>query len=300
MAVSRFIYTKEMIDYVRKIAPNRPNKEITKMFNEKFGLDKTTNQIKAMKSNHRIFSGNVRQKRSVLFTKEQEDFIKSNLEGKFDKEIRDMVNEKFGTNYKTSQISSLKSRRGWRSNAAKFTKGYKPWNKGMQGFSPKGSEKGWFKKGDVPLNYRPVGSERVDSKDGYIYVKVSDDGLWQNRWKHKHVVEWEKHHGEIPDNHVITFLDGDKTNTHISNLTMISRRTLFYLNRSEGLTDDKEENVVRIKLAELDSKVSKLIKTKSEEEKYKEYKAIAKSKGIQKETFNARLRKGWTFEEASS
>jgi len=32
-------YTKEHIEYLREITPGRTNKEITKMFNEKFNLN---------------------------------------------------------------------------------------------------------------------------------------------------------------------------------------------------------------------------------------------------------------------
>lgn len=300
MAVSRFIYTEEMIEYVKEIAPGRLNKEITELFNKQFGLDKTVTQISSMKRNHGITSGNPKPKGIKLFTEEQEKFIKDNVKGTYDKDMANMVNEKFGTSYTVSQIKSLKARRKWKSGTpTKFTKGRKPWNKGLKGLNL-GGEAGWFKKGQVPDNYKPVGSERVDSKDGYIVVKVQDDGEWHERWRHKHVVVWEKHNGKVPDNHVIVMLDGDRTNCDIENLMMISRRTLSYLNRDIGLTNDAEENKTRIKLAELESLISELKLTGGDKEHFEKCAKLAEVKGIGHQNFVARLKRGWSIEEASS
>ena len=44
---------------------------------------------------------------------------------------------------------------------------------GKKGICADGCERTWFKKGHIPANYRPVGSERVNA-DGYIEVKVAD------------------------------------------------------------------------------------------------------------------------------
>ena len=40
---------------------------------------------------------------------------------------------------------------------------------------------------------------------------------------HVHRLEWEKHHGKIPDGYIIHHKDEDKTNWNIDNLEMISR-----------------------------------------------------------------------------
>lgn len=303
MVMTRFVYTQEMIDYVRKVAPGRFNKEIAELFNRRFGLDKTASQINSMKSNHGITSGNVRRRKRPhlrLFTEEQEQFVKENVKGVGNKELTEMVNKEFRTNYTVNQVKALKQRRGWSSElTGYFEKGHKTWNKGKKGLYFKGSEKGWFKKGQRPQNYRPVGSERICSKDGYILVKVQDEGTYPERWRHKHVVEWEKHNGKVPKGHVVTFLDGDKTNTDISNLKLIDRRTLSYLNRGDGLTDNPTENKVRINVAKLDSKISELSYTKGDRDKYEQYLKIARENGIPEETFKARIRRGLSFEESA-
>lgn len=301
--MSRFVYTEEMIEYVKEIAPNRFNREIAELFNKKFGLNKTVSQINSMKSNHKITSGNVMQRKRPdlrLFSKEQERFVKENVKGNYNKELAEMVNERFETSFTVEQIKALKKRRNWSSDiTGYFEKNHETWNKGMKGLQL-GGDAGWFEKGQTPHNYRPVGSKRICKNDGYVIVKVQDDGTWDERWKHKHVVIWEKHNGKVPKNHVITFLDGDKTNTNIENLTIISRRTLSYLNKNDGLSNDPDENIVRIALAKLDAKSSRLELTKGDDERYKYYLKLALINGIRKETFKARLRSGWCIKEAST
>src|SRR5690625_1188410 len=118
MEMSRFVYTEEMIEYVRKVAPGRYNKEIAELFNERFGLDKTASQINSMKRNHGITSGNVRRRKRPhlrLFTEEQEQFVKENVKGVGNKELTEMVNKEFRTNYTVNQVKALKQRRGWSS-----------------------------------------------------------------------------------------------------------------------------------------------------------------------------------------
>ena len=76
-----------------------------------------------------------------------------------------------------------------------------------------------FKKGMVPLNHRPVESERIN-KDGYIEIKVSEP----RKWKLKHRYIWEQANGRIPKGCNIQFKDGNRQNISIGNLYLISRK----------------------------------------------------------------------------
>jgi hypothetical protein len=89
-----------------------------------------------------------------------------------------------------------------------------------------GREKTHFKKGPRPWNWRPVGSERVNS-GGYTEVKVRNP----KKWKGKHVLILEAVNGKVPKGRVIIFADGDKSNLKLKNLLMVSRSELAVMNR---------------------------------------------------------------------
>lgn len=104
--------------------------------------------------------------------------------------------------------------------ASRYKKGNIPPNKGKK-VSAEVYEKmkpHMFKKGETPLNYRPVGSERVNV-EGYVEIKVADP----KTWKLKHRVIWEEAHGPIPEGHNIQFKDGNSLNVQLDNLYMISK-----------------------------------------------------------------------------
>lgn len=79
----------------------------------------------------------------------------------------------------------------------------------------------FFKKGNVPVNIVPVGTERI-TDDGYIEIKVKDGSLQKN-WRLKHRIVWEQHNGPIPKGYNVQFKDGNRQNVAIDNLYIISR-----------------------------------------------------------------------------
>jgi hypothetical protein len=98
-----------------------------------------------------------------------------------------------------------------------FPKGNIPWNKGMKGLQI-GGQITQFKKGSIPPNYRPVGSERID-EDGYTYLKIAEHAKWV--LKHRHIYEQE--HGKIASNMIVTFKDKNISNFDIENLEAITK-----------------------------------------------------------------------------
>lgn len=295
-------YTKEQIDYLRSISKGRYNDEITNLFNKKFGLNKTKKQISSCKKNHGITSGKLPKRRSTtrLFTEEQEGFIRENAEGRYNEELAQLVNREFDLNVTSQQIKTWKTHHGVTSGlTGHFEEGQTSWNKGKKGWSPKGSEKGWFKKGQKPKNYRPVGSKRIDSKDGYTLIKVQDEGTWPERWRHKHVVVWEKHYGEkLPDGHVIVFADSDRQNFDIDNLLLVSRDELVRMNQQGLIFNDPELTKTGLQLARLNIKITDINIYGNDREEFQKYVKKAAQNGIQELTFIARLRRGWGLKDA--
>lgn len=116
-----------------------------------------------------------------------------------DVEIAEILNAGLGTSLTGRQI------RTWRKNHKIKTGRTGWWNEGdrrKDAFVPqKGqrmSPKSEFKKGNIPHNTVPVGTE-VIRRDGYIQVKFTEDRKpARYNWKLKHLFVWEKANGPPP------------------------------------------------------------------------------------------------------
>lgn len=162
------------------------------------------------------------------YTKEEQEFMKQYVPGHSHREIQQAFCEQFGWNISINQVKTyIKNHKLNTGRTGRFEKGHVPANKGEKGVCAEGCKKTWFKKGNIPVNYRSVGSERIN-KDGYIEIKVEEP----NKWRLKHRVVWEMAHGEIPKDHVIIFKDNDKTNTDIDNLILTEKGVNATLNKT--------------------------------------------------------------------
>ena len=111
-----------------------------------------------------------------------------------------------------------------------FEKGHRTWNAGTKGLT--GKNRTTFKKGNVPPNRKPLGSERI-TKDGFIEIKIAEPDPYTGfptRYKCKHVHVWEQTHGKVPHGMCMAFRDGNQLNCAPDNLMLISRAELLRLN----------------------------------------------------------------------
>jgi len=76
-----------------------------------------------------------------------------------------------------------------------------------------------FKSGDMPHNHRPVGSIRIDNKDGYVKMKIAEPKEWQ--LLHRYI--WEKANGPLPKDKIVVFKDGNRYNIKLDNLELMTR-----------------------------------------------------------------------------
>ena len=133
---------------------------------------------------------------------------------------------------------ALCTRKGWRTGRdGRFPKGTVPPNKGRKGFCAKGSERGWFQKGQRPHTWRGAGHESVDPKDGYIWLIVAERNPHTGaatRRVMKHRWLWEQAHGPVPEGHALKCLDGDRANTDPANWVAVPRALLPPLNGRFG------------------------------------------------------------------
>ena len=69
------------------------------------------------------------------------------------------------------------------------------------------------------------GSATFDKKRGYRITSRKEN----NHKKFVHLLVWEEHYGEIPDNAFVIFKDGNKKNYDISTLKMENEKKLKVL-----------------------------------------------------------------------
>lgn len=128
----------------------------------------------------------------------------------------------------------------------RFLKGRIPWNKGLKGWR-KSQPESLFKKGHLPKQTRPKGSERIN-KDGFTEIKTEP----VKKWRLKHHVVYEEYYGEkVVNGDKVLFLDGNRQNFNPKNLFKVSNSEQVCLARSKLLGDDVESNKAAINIAKL-------------------------------------------------
>jgi len=152
--------------------------------------------------------------------------------GHTETEIRAAFAERFGVELSVSQVADRKHALGVRSgtHGGRFVKGQHagvPMDERHRAAFLDSGRRTRFRKGQVPANLVPVGSERVSK--GYVWVKVREhydpDGHndWRDLWvpKHRHV--WELGHGPLPAGSMVVFADHDTRNFDPGNLVAMTK-----------------------------------------------------------------------------
>lgn len=155
------------------------------------------------------------------FTKEEDDFIRANINSMTFEEMTDEMNRLFHNN------------RTWRS---VYLRNYN-YLKAK-------------KKHGVP-----VGSEHFDGKRWWVKVKEdfvrTGDHSYRGCWEYKHKIVWEEANGKIPDGRVIIFLDGDESNCDLRNLYCTSKKINAMMCRNKWHFESIEEKKTALKWCEL-------------------------------------------------
>ncbi len=191
------------------------------------------------------------------YTAEERKFMEEYVPGHSHREIQKAFTEKFGWEISLGQVKGYignhRLNKGGRGRCQKGEAGLFRFEKGT---CAAGCEKTWFRKGNMPKNYRPVGSERINV-DGYVEVKVADP----NKWRLKHRVVWESVNGKIPKGFIVIFRDNDRTNTDIDNLMLIRRGTHAVLNHTGLCECGGEFKETAVRIAELKAVTSRVAKS---------------------------------------
>lgn len=166
----------------------------------------------------------IRRKIIAVWTPDMDNVLKENYPYKETSEVAKMLG------LTTKQILCRARRlklhkspevfKGIRENGM-FLKGHVPFNKGKKQHEFMSEEviqktiATRFKKGQIPVNIKNVGYERVNV-DGYVEIKTEKGFVL------KHRMLWEKYYGKIPKRHVIRFKNGNKQDVRIENLELVT------------------------------------------------------------------------------
>jgi len=254
-----FTYTQEHIDYLAPIYLKTSICNLAaKCFNDKFGLDKTPEQLRGALKSRGITSGrkvgDLSRGTSKLFSKEEVKFIHQKYGAMSRKELTNTINEKFNREITISQlVAFVKNHKINSGRTGHFKKGGKSWNANTAGKGVVKANSGSFKKGSIPVNRRPVGSERTNVY-GYVEVKISECGMWESKQR----VIWEEHNGSIPKGHNICFRDNDNLNFDPGNLFIVDNSEHMYLVHGDFSSAEPEVKDTLVLLARVNSKINKL------------------------------------------
>ena len=173
--------------------------------------------------------GSKDKKSQHKWTDEEKEYLASIVKGSTYKEITEKMNDKFEYDFSEEQVKGMMYRN-------KLTTG----------------TGGYFKKGTIPPNQVPIGTESI-TKGGYIKVKVGEP----NKWKLKQRYIYEQHHGEIPNNCNVIFADRNIQNFDINNLILVSKAEMLILNNNKLIFEDKELTKVGVNIAKVIDKTKK-------------------------------------------
>ena len=189
-----------------------------------------------------------------MWTEEEKEYLKEIVKGHTYNELKELMSKKFKFDYTINQIKGALNRYSLNTGlTGRFKKGNIPANKGKKGLV--GPNKTSFYKGQPPINFRPVGSERV-TRDGYVEVKIANPSTWRL----KHIVVWESVNGKLPKGHAIMFADGNKQNFDINNLLLVSRAQLLFMVTKKLRKNDIELTKAGLNIAKVYEKISEIKK----------------------------------------
>ncbi len=253
--MARPLLTQDQREYLIEIAQGRFTSEITILFNEHFKTDFTLDQIRSYMKRERINNGMWHKYRPQdrLLTPEQISFLRDNIAGHYNSELTKMLNEKYGLNLTAKQLKTYRNNHKMYGSGltGRFGKGHIPYNKGAK--RPGTGDKATiFKPGHTPKNIMPVGTVMMKA-DGYIWEKIAEP----NKWRPKHILVWEAANGPKPKDTAIVFLDKDRTNFSLENLSLVSRAELARLNQNNLLYENIEMSKAGVLIAKIMTKAGK-------------------------------------------
>lgn len=98
-------------------------------------------------------------------------------------------------------------------------------------------------------NAKPVGTESPPDKNGLVRVKINS-----KQWVYKQRYIYEQHYGKIPKGYKVVFLNGDKTDYRIENLTIAPSKDVLLVYGQELNSSNAEATKLGLQVARLINK----------------------------------------------
>jgi hypothetical protein len=235
-------YTPRELRFLESKGAGRSLVELTELFNKRFGLSLNRTSISSVCVYYKMNFGRIHK-----YTAAEIRFLKGKVVGRSYAELTDLFNRRFGLSFTVTRLSgTLKRLNLSNGRDARFRPGQVPFNKGRKGVYAAGCEKGWFRPGQMPQTWQPVGTEVIDEY-GYTKVKTRNP----RTWKYKHRLIWEEAHGKVPRGHAVIFADGDKTNLVLKNLLLVSRAELAVMNHCGLISGHRDLTMVGKAVADI-------------------------------------------------
>lgn len=255
-------YTLEQDEWLRQNFATLHIQELSDRFNKLFGVDLNKRYLQAHCNNQL----NLRKHNQHKFTEDELTFIEHNYKIMSNQELADNIGVSINS------IKNCKKRNGWKSVEPhdKWTEDMDVWliqnylecnnytelavrfstifGKEYSQYALRSRATRYLKlisnrQGNAPAgwNSKEIGSETVLSHSGYTYIKVAD-----RKWIPKQQYIWEQAYGKIQDGEMVVFLDGDKTNFSLDNLTVVTRKISAMMSSSDWYSTDSTFNKTAI------------------------------------------------------
>ena len=190
-------FTEEEKEWLKNNNYHHNRKELVKLFNEKFGKNKTSG---SMHWALHEYCDNSYYDEKFKYTKEEDDWLIENYHKYTNKFLTIEFNKIFRKKTQEALITHCNRELNLNTPILVYDNkiGYKNGNEKELGYISKSSQ--------------------------YYFIKVKNDAkAGKGNFIQKHRYIWEQYHGrKVPEGHMITFLDGNTENFDINNLVCLS------------------------------------------------------------------------------
>ena len=185
------------------------------------------------------------------YSEDEQTFMAEFVPGHSYKEIAAAFTEKFGWEISINQVSSYIGNHHLNTGrTGRFQKGQEPPNKGKKGIYAAGSEKTWFKKGNIPANHRPEGNRYFDHPVSMdicnSFVRLSKDEVTRKvQMKYHRELFFAEHFGRMFSVEVMNIRAETKESRDLLQDLEDIKNGIQIQHASDNIRDEKERKKAR-------------------------------------------------------